>query len=328
MRVDSKFALRLKDRFDFDVSALPAYTDEQATEFLTDLIESSNFLSKLQVEEDVKGSKTIKLLNGDVTLQEVTGCTLTPDGSIVFDGKNLVTKRLGMAIKFCNEDLNGKFTQMLNVIGSNRQDSEMVLEAVIMAYIAQLVKRKSQRLALLGDTDSIDPELAISDGFIKKFDADGDMEVYYSAETAIDDTNGYTIVKGLIDTIPAIVFDKALNMSIIIGRTEALGVIAQYDTLFPTKNSIVYTDVDGVMSFTFPNTTVRVETVPELNGLNKAYSVCWDYMFLGTDLESDMDGLSIKYDDYINELKAEGLFRLGVEFVLGQYFTRTHLAIS
>ncbi len=324
----AKFKERLKERFDFDVTALPAYTDEQSTEFLSDLIESSNFLSKLTVEEDVKGSKTIKLLNGDVTLQEVTGCTLTPDGSIVFDGKTLTTKRLGMAIKFCNEDLNGKFTQMLNVIGSNRQDSEMVLEAVIMAYIAQLVKRKAQRLALLGDTASIDPELAISDGFVKKFDADGDFNVYYNAATSFDDTNGYTILKGLIDTIPAVVFDKAVNMSVICGRKEALNCIAQYDADFPARQSIVYAEENGVMSFTFPNTNVKVETLPELNNTNKAYQVCWDYMFLGTDLESDMDGLAIKYDDYINELKAEGLFRLGVEFVLGQYFTRTHLAIS
>jgi hypothetical protein len=49
-------------------------------------------------------------------------------------------------------------------------------------------------------------------------------------------------------------------------------------------------------------------------------------MFLGSDVESDMDGIEVKYDDYNNKLKAEVSFRMGVQFVYPQYFVRTVVA--
>ena len=46
---------RIQDKFDWDVSALPAYTDEQSQDFFLTLLDSSSFLSKIQLDEGVKG---------------------------------------------------------------------------------------------------------------------------------------------------------------------------------------------------------------------------------------------------------------------------------
>jgi hypothetical protein len=324
-KVNSKFAKRLKEKFDFDVSALPDYTDEQSGEFITDIIESSTFLSKLRLEEGVKGSKTLKLLNADAALQEMTGCTPEPDGSVVFTGRNIETKRLYVGIEFCNEDLNGKYTQMLNGLGASRQDAQMPLEDVILAYLGTLLRRKAQRIAILGDSTSLNPDLVHFDGFKKLIDNDPLVNVAYTTQTAFTASNGYDLLKTLYNAIPSEVFDAGLNAVILTGRTEARAAIDQVwdDKDFNARIETV--EEGGQLSFTLPTTDIRVETVPELSGTGAAYCFVYDFAFMGTDLEDDMDSIAIKYDDYDNKLKAEAIFRLGVQFVLPQYFVRLRL---
>ena len=325
-KITGKFATRLKEQFDFDVTALPDYTDEQSTEFITDVIESSTFLSKLRMEEGVKGSKTLKLLNMDVALQEMSGCTPEPDGSVVFTGRDITTKRLYVGIEFCNEDLNGKYTQMLNVLGSSRQDATMPLEQVILAYLGALLKRKAQRIAVNGDVDSLNPDLVHFDGFRKMLKADAEVNVVYSTETAFTDSNGYDIAKEVYDAIPAEVFDAGMSVVLLTGRPEARAIIDQVwnDKDF-NANIDDRTEAGGMLTFTLPTTDIKIETIPELSGTGEMYAFIYDFAFVGTDLDSDMDSLAVKYDEYNNKLKAEAVFSLGVQFVLPKYFVRLRL---
>ena len=85
---------------DYDVTALPEYVDEQSDRFITTLVENSDWMSRLQVEEGVKGSRTIKLLNADSELQTMTGCTPSPDGGVTFTGRNISTTRLYVGAEF------------------------------------------------------------------------------------------------------------------------------------------------------------------------------------------------------------------------------------
>lgn len=320
-----KFAQKLKEKFGFDVSALPDYTDEQSGEFIVDVIESSEFMSKLTLEEGVKGKKTIKLLNADMTLQTMSGCTPAPDGSVTFTGRDLETSRLYVGIEFCNEDLNGKYTQILNVLGVSRQDATMPLQEILLAYLGKLLKRKAQRIIILGDTDSTDPNLVHFDGLLKRLKADPAVNVAYSTETAFTDANGYDLLKALYSAIPAEVFDDGLAVEIVTGRQEARACIDQVwnDKDFNAK--IEARDENGSLTFELPTTAMNVTTIPELNGTGEAIAFVYPYAFVGTDLEDDMDSLAIKYDDYDNKLKAEAMFRLGTNFVLPQYWTRLRL---
>ena len=321
----NKFAQKLEEKFNFDVTALPAYTDEQSENFITDVVESSDFLGRLTLETGVKGKKTIKLLNADMTLQTMSGCTPEPDGAVTFTGRDLETKRLYVGIEFCNEDLNSKYTQILNVLGVKRQDATLPLEEILLAYLGKLLKRKAQRVIILGDTDSVDPDLLHFDGLLKRVKADASVNVAQSLETAFDSTNGYDILKTLYGEIPPEVFDDGLAMEIVTGRQEARACIDQVwnDKDFNAK--IDATDENGSLSFELPTTATTVRTIPELNGTGEAIAFIYPYAFVGTDLEEDMDSLAIKYDDYDNKLKAEAMFRLGTNFVLPQYWTRLRL---
>ena len=202
----------------------------------------------------------------------------------------------------------------------------MVLEDVLLAYLEKLMRKKIQDAVLLGDTASANPDLVHFDGLVKLIDNNADVidaTVSLSgSSTGIDATNGFDFAKAVYNAVPSEVFDNQMNVVILTGRQEARAIIDQVYNDKDYASTLDNTDENGVISFTLPTTNITVETVPQLNGLGKMYGFVYNLAFLGTDLESELDGLDIKYHDYDDELKAEAKFRLGTQIVYGQYFVK------
>lgn len=316
---------RFKEKFDYDVDNLPAYVNEQSDDIHTDLLYSSGLTSRIQVLEEVKGSETIKLLNADLALQTGSGCSVSEDGSIVFDGVNLTTKRLMVHTSLCNDDLNGTWAQMLNKIGANAQDRDMPIQDVITAYLVKLTKKKNQDLMFNGDTASLNPDLAHYDGFVKLWDADADLNEVGTNATEITSTNAFDIAKELYDGIPHILFDNDVNVEIICGRETAEKIINQVYNDKDYASSFNVNRDGSEISFVLPTTSITVRSYPQLSGTEKMYAVPYDYMFFGTDLTSDIDGVTVKYLEEAEKIRIRNLFRSGVQYVYPEYFTKLTL---
>ena len=84
MKIKKDLFKSLQENFDYDVSALPVYTDEQNEEILTDLVFTSGLTSRVTVQEGNKGTETMKLLNITMALQSATSCAWNADGSVTF----------------------------------------------------------------------------------------------------------------------------------------------------------------------------------------------------------------------------------------------------
>ena len=320
-----RFQERKRERFDYDNSALPAWGDNTMPDFITDLIENSDFLGDMTLEEGVKGYRDISLLNADITLRAKTGCNTSPDGSVVFTEKRLTTVLLQAGIEFCNEDLNGKITQILNVLGVKRQNGQLPaeLEDILMAYLMKLLSKKAQDLVLKGDTASANAELNLMDGLIKIIYASADVTVYPSTETAWTDANGYDIAKGLFKAIDTEILDNGMPIVMYMGRTEALTVLEQWNQANPYSQRDVPAQ-GTAMEFDLPLMPITIKTLPQLNGTGEAFVLPLSLTFLGTDELGDME-MEIKYDEYDDKLKAEASFRLGTQIVWDKYFTRLDL---
>lgn len=325
----SKLRTALKEKFDYDVTGLPAWTDNTMPNVITDLIENSEFLSTMTLEENVKGTLEIALLNADVALQAKVACTPSPDGSVIFTKKNLTTVPLYAGIEFCNEDLNTKMTQVLNVLGLKRQDGQLpaALETILMAYLMKQLQRKAQRLVILGDETSIDAELALMNGLVYRINNDTDVIDYMSAEASITASNAYAIAYGLFKAIPTELFDNDMEVAIYCGRSVALLILEDWNNANPYSQVAIPQDAGTSMTFVLPLTNIKVISLPELNNTSQMYAIPLSLTFLGVDALSDMS-YDIKYDDYDDKLKAEVSFRLGTQIVWGQYFTRLQLAVS
>tara|TARA_R110000803_G_scaffold83031_2_gene149207 strand:+ start:427 stop:1440 length:1014 start_codon:yes stop_codon:yes gene_type:complete len=320
----------VKDTFDYDVSGLEDYVDEQSPDVMEDLIETSMLASRVMLMDNVKGSKLIKLITSTPTLQAASACGWTPVGGIVLTDKTISTVRVKIQEEYCNEDLNDTWAQIENSAGANGQDKDAPFSDIMMSYYQAKAKVLNEELMWNGDTTSGNPNLVFYDGYLKQWFEDGTVIVDYSLETAIDATNGYDIVKALYNKIPTIVKANLAGVQgeIACGFETARAVIDQVYNDKDFSANIEFTEEAGSISFTLPTTNMTVRSYPALDGTSEVIGLCYAYMFFGTDLDSDIDGFEFKYDETEELLRFGVKWRSGVTHVFGQYFTRLRLTAT
>lgn len=326
-RKKQTFAEVIQERFGWDVTDLDDYIDETSEEIHRDLVFSAGLKKRISIMENVKGSKKIKLLRSDLVLQSADTCGRTPNGTIIFSDKTLVTERVKIDASLCNEDLVDTWAQMLLAVGARNQDEEMPIESVIAAYTVEIAHNKDQRLIFLGDTTSLDPDLQHYDGLIKKWEADVLIPSVNVAAAAVTDANGFAVGKAMTNSVPAILKDKKVPVEIIGSRNDLQAIL---DNVWNDKdyNALVnFTDVDGELSFRLPTTNETFRSYPEIPDGNM-YVVPYMFVFYGTDLESDVDGFSIYYDEKDEVLYFGMKWRSGIQYVYPEYFRKLNLTLA
>lgn len=322
-----KFLSQAKRREDFnwDPSALDPYKEYTLPTVQTDVIGENTLLQRFTLEEGVKGTREITILEATLALQEVQGCDATPDGSVAFTGVDISTKLLYAGIEFCNETLNGKATQILNSLGVKGQNDHIPyeIEQILMAYLTKLLQRSVQDLLLLGDTTSSNPNLAIADGLVKKWDADGNIYAVAYPSNVINQTNAYSIAEAMVNAINPELYASGEKIILLTGSDVLRYIAMEYNRLFP------YTTVNVELrssnnSILFPHWGVEVFGTMQLAAKSKMYIVPERLVYVATDEMDDME-FDVKYQDYEDRLKVEAKFRLGWQYIFPIYFAKLNL---
>lgn len=307
----------VKDKFDYDVSALDAYVDEQSDEILSALLEDSLFMSRCNVMTGVKGSEKIKMLASTLVLQSAATCGWNASGGVVFTDETITNERLKFQEEYCNESLNGAWTQMKNKIGANIQDLENPFADVIVAYKIKELKRAIQALLINGDTGSLNPNLAFFDGLRKKLSADA--AVIQVATGA----NDFATLLAMSRAIPSEVKSNMIDHEVLCDMALMQGAI---DYVFTNKdfNALLAWEENeaGELTFILPTTTTKFRALPELAGTGEAYAIPYPYVSVAVDGDSDEEGVEVKYNDHDEKLRVGAKFRLGVQYVFPAYFAR------
>jgi hypothetical protein len=323
-----KFSERLKDEFDFDVSALTSYIDEQSEDILVELVLGGNLVSRIQVMEGVKGKEKIKLMKMDTPLQSAEACGRTPDGDIIFTDKTIESFPVKIDMSTCNKTLKGTWAQMLLSLGKRAEKENLPLEDIIAAFVIKRGHLKNQELMLKGDTASANPDLAHYDGFLKKWKADASLytATYVGALTI---ANAFERFVALADGIPETLLDNGIVPEIICSRKEAKMVLTN---IYNDKdyNAIIDVKRDGAeLSFELPTTGITVRSYPQLRaaistgvGVNagEVFCVPYEFMFFATDLQGDMDEFWIKYEDLQEKIYFGAEWGSGIQYVYPEYF--------
>lgn len=317
----------VKRKFDYDLSELAPYVEQESKEIMQDLIFGSGLTSRVKVMEDVKGSTKVKLMNSEPILQAAAACGWTPQGGIILTDKTLTTERVKIQEEYCNEDLNGLWSQVFNARGANAQDKTPPFADLMIAYYQKQARLINQNLMINGDTTSLNPNLAHYDGYAKLWDADANLNVYTSTETTITKNNAMAIAIELFDTCDPVMQANNEEFEIWVGW-ETFRKIIRNDYENNNYHSQITVENGEEPSFILPTTNTRVRCYPQLNGTEKMYAVPYQYMFFGTDLEGDEEGFEFTYNENDQTLHFDVKWRSGIQYVFPQYFTRLELAAS
>ena len=299
----------LSSNFDFDVSGLAAYVDEQSQELLVKQVTAGKTLEQITIQEGVKGTAEIKLMD-DSLVYQAGDCTMTASGDTVFTDRAISVETLGYMKKFCQKDLAGFWTQLNLRAGAMAEDEELPFEAMIIEYIQTLHSNELDKLIWRGNKATGTGNLAFMNGFRSILTTGaGCVNLNTSSTASITNSNAYDVFYEVFENSPEAVAESA-DFKCFTGRENFNKLIKNLVDL----NFFHYSpeQIASMDSVVVPGTDMVVSKVVGLNTLDNIYTGRASHFFFSTDLTGDLDQFNMWYslDDDVIYLRSK--FRAGV----------------
>ena len=306
----------------YNVSALPAYTDQTDKVILQRLFTDSPILNatKGNLMTGVKGTKTINIISNSPYWQ-AAGCgAVNPSGSTVLTQRAVTTAGIKIEQSFCEQTLQGKFTETSLVKGQDY--TSLTFNTEIVEANIDDVSKKGAIAVWQGNTSHYLDYLNKYDGLIKIIDADivsGSLTTTntYSG-TAWSEATSRTVIKGICALIIA-------NQDVYKGGATEIkmymspAMVAQYKWKRMTDNvgfDGAYGQ-DGKGKLYAEGTTIEIVEDPGLAGITKIYALEASNVFPATDGTNEQEKMKVWYsnDDNVIYLRANWRFGINVAFV-------------
>lgn len=300
----------VKSNFDYDVSGLSPYVDDQREDLIHRSVTEAQTLSYIAIQQGIKGTEDLKLLNDSIVYQ--TGdCSMSPSGDTVFTDRQISVETIGYLKRFCQKDLAGFWTQLALRPGAMAEDKTLPFEQVLINYLLELHAFELEKLIWQGNKASGSGNLAFMDGFNSFLTvANGCVDLNLSGATNIDATNAFDIFYEAFINTPSnvaegqdfICFTGRENFNFLLKNLVDLNMFHYNPVQIGTMNEIL-----------LPGTNMRIVKVNGLNGTTKIYTGRASHFYFGTDLSSDFESYDLWYsfDDDVIYLRSK--FRAGVQ---------------
>jgi len=300
----------VKTNFDYNVSGLQPYVDEQREDLIHRSVTEAQTLSYIAIQQGIKGSEELKLLNDSIVYQ--TGdCSMSPSGDTVFTDRAISVETIGYLKRFCQKDLAGFWTQLALRPGAMAEDKTLPFEQILINYLLELHAFELEKLIWQGNKVTGSGNLAFMNGFNQFLTvANGCVDLNTSGATSIDATNAFDIFYEAFTNTPSniaegqdfICFTGRENFNFLLKNLVDLNLYNYNPTQIATLSELL-----------LPGTNMRVVKVNGLNGTTKIYTGRASHFFFGTDLSSDFESYDLWYsfDDDVIFLRSK--FRAGVQ---------------
>lgn len=300
----------VKSNFDYDVSGLSPYVDDQREDLIHRSVTEAQTLSYIAIQQGIKGTEDLKLLNDSIVYQ--TGdCSMSPSGDTIFTDRQISVETIGYLKKFCQKDLAGFWTQLALRPGAMAEDKTLPFEQVLINYLLELHAFELEKLIWQGNKVSGSGNLAFMNGFNSFLTvANGCVDLNLSGATQIDATNAFDIFYEAFINTPSnvaegqdfICFTGRENFNFLLKNLVDLNMFHYNPAQIGTMNEIL-----------LPGTNMRIVKVNGLNGTTKIYTGRASHFYFGTDLSSDFESYDLWYsfDDDVIYLRSK--FRAGVQ---------------
>jgi hypothetical protein len=300
----------IKTAFDYDVTGLASYVDEQSDELIVKQVTQGKTLENITIQEGVKGSSELKLMNDTLTYQ-AGDCTMTASGDTVFTDRAISVETLGFLKEFCQKDLDGYWTQLNLRAGAMDEDKEIIFESAITDYIMELHSNWLDKLIWRGNKATGSGNLALMNGF-RQFltTGNGCVDLNTSATASITNANAYDVFYECYTNTPEEVAESA-DLVCFTGRENFNKLMKNLvdDNFFHYSPETLAT-IDTIV---VPGTSMTVRKVVGLNTLDNIYTGRASQFIFGTDLTGDLDTYEMWYSQDDDVVKLRSKFRCGVQ---------------
>lgn len=269
----------------YDVSALAAYIENRDFPLVAKLqFDPELRASKATIQDGVKGSSNLHFLESDVVFQ-ADDCTRTASGTTTFTDKTVTVGKIAIAEDLCNDDLEGKWSQILLRQGV-MEGRQVLPEEIAEIYMEEKMVKYKQALAVAdwqGDTASGTANLQRYEGWIKLIDAGSPVDGNTGGVTAATGVS----VSNILDILDAMYLSRP---SALRGRADVCIDMPQefYDMyVVALKNANLFHYTSSENEALLYGTNVKINPDFGLNGTNRMFMTYESNLVVAMDSEAD-----------------------------------------
>jgi hypothetical protein len=298
----------------FVTSALTAYVNQESTDLLIPAITQGETANIVTVIPGIKSSQALqKFTNTIVWADDDCAFSAGADAS-TYSQRNLAVDEIKIQEVLCPRNLEPFWTQKMLSAGDDYTEAD--IPAMYMELRMKLVQ-ESIEIAIWQAEDGVGAgNLAFTDGFLMKIDGDGQGVCVNGNPNDILEATG--IVAGNVVSIFQTQYE---NIPEALVGNSAVTSFCGWDTfrtyLIALTNANMFHYVsDGATesgSITLPGLGLKIQAVAGLTGTNRIITADPANLYVGTDLVSEFDRLTMWVADDNRNIRSDISFKLGTE---------------
>jgi hypothetical protein len=283
--------------FGFDISALPAYTDQLSLDLISKAVLKTDLLDYVDLRSGfTSGTVAINLVDADLPVSALS-CGWTSDGEVTYTQVNVTIESLQSKTEMCVEDLRSVYQSAFMNAGTG--NDFIPFEEVISESYADKLRKYNEGFLIngFGSTTGLKAQITSANG----------AQLQAGTPAAWTATNAVEQALDLYDAIDEAVKDRDdLIMVVSPDAYRALvrGLVA--------SNLYHYDSVSGNDVVILPGTNVTVVKSSGLVGSDYKFAGPGKMILAATGLTDELDNFRFFYDEASDVMKFRAAWRLGV----------------
>jgi hypothetical protein len=283
--------------FGFDISALPAYTDQLSIDLISKAVLKTDLLDYVDLRSGfTSGTVAINLVDAALPVSALS-CGWSSDGEVTYSQVNVTIESLQSKTEMCIEDLRSVYQSAFMSAGTG--NNELPFEEVISESYADKLRKYNEGFLIngFGATAGLKGQITSANGANLQGGVPAAWTPANAVEQALD----------LYDAIDEAVKDRDdLIMVVSPDAYRALvrGLVA--------SNLFHYDSVSGNDVVILPGTNVTVVKSSGLVGSDYKFAGPGKMILAATGLTDELDAFRFFYDEASDVMKFRAAWRLGV----------------
>ena len=283
--------------FGFDISALPAYTDQLSIDLISKAVLKTDLLDYVDLRSGfTSGTVAINLVDADLPVSALS-CGWTSDGEVTYSQVNVTIESLQSKTEMCIEDLRSVYQSAFMNAGTG--NDFLPFEEVISESYADKLRKYNEGFLIngFGATTGLKAQITSANGATLQ----GGVPAAWTATNAVEQA------LDLYDAIDEAVKDRDdLIMVVSPDAYRALvrGLVA--------SNLFHYDSVSGNDVVILPGTNITVVKSSGLVGSDYKFAGPGKMILAATGLTDELDNFRFFYDEASDVMKFRAAWRLGV----------------
>ena len=283
--------------FGFDISALPAYTDQLSLDLISKVVLKTDLLDYVDLRSGfTSGTVSINLVDADLPVSALS-CGWTSDGEVTYSQVPVTIESLQSKTEMCVEDLRSVYQSAFMNAGTG--NDQIPFESVISESYADKLRKYNEGFLIngFGTTTGLKAQITSANG----------ANLQAGTPAAWTASNAYEQALDLYDAIDESVKDR--DDLIMVVSPDAYRALVR---ALVAQNLYHFNSVEGNDVMILPGTNVTIVKSSGLVGSDYKFAGPGKMILAATGLTDELDTFRFFYDESADVMKFRAAWRLGV----------------